>query len=362
MTIRAACALAAFVATACTSATDGIDGPTSSEVAELRHYDDDATFRREVLERSLVNPSNAYSRLRLEAYTDARWGSLPEWNPEVRTSDAATWQKLDVASARWEDGSLIELGRRAFFEYPTQLDVGDRVPRTVVAHVPDGSAVRAFTCASCHASTVDGMLIAGRNDPDADVQDVSTPGRVDVTDDGVDDPIAIPDLRPIRFQTNMHHAATWRNGLVPLAIRIETLIVTSLGGVVRPPRKVAAALALYLWSLGAQRREPAEGLGADVFARECSGCHSGAGLSGSPVALDAVGTSPLVGRSADRGTGFLRVPSLVHVGDRRRLFGSGEVDDIAMLLDPSRTAAGHRFGLALSVEERAALLAYLQSL
>jgi mono/diheme cytochrome c family protein len=347
---------------ACTAGSDRSEAPVSAEVIELRRYDDDASFRREVLERSLVNPSNTYSRLRLEQYTDARWGSLPEWNPEVRTADAASWQNLDVAAAAWEDASLIELGRRAFFAYPTQLDVGDRSARTVIAHVPDGSAVRAFTCASCHASTVNGVLIAGRNDPDADVQDVPTPGRVDVTDDGVDDPIAIPDLRPIRWQMNMHHAATWRNGLVPLAIRIETLVVTSLGGVVRPPRKIAAALALYLWSLGAERHEPSKGLGADVFARECSGCHGGAGFSGSPVALEVVGTSPFVGRSTDRGTGFLRVPSLVHVGDRRRLFGSGEVDDVGMLLDPDRTAVGHRFGLALSIDERAALLAYLQTL
>jgi hypothetical protein len=42
--------------------------------------------------------------------------------------------------------------------------------------------------------------------------------------------------------------------------------------------------------------------------------------------------------------------------------GSGEIDDVVMLLDPNRTAMGHRFGVDVSVEERAALLAYLQSL
>jgi mono/diheme cytochrome c family protein len=186
-------------------------------------------------------------------------------------------------------------------------------------------------------------------------------GRVDVTADGIDNPVSITDLRPVRHQRNLHHAATLRNDPLALAVRIETLTVTSHAELVRPPRKVAAALAVYLLSLAPTTPLPT-GDGAVVFARECASCHQGEAASGPPVPLAAVGTDPAVGTSPDRGTGSYRVPSLRAVGDRRRMFASGAIDDLDALLAPDRAVPGHRFGLTLDATDRTALLAYLRGL
>ena len=78
--------------------------------------------------------------------------------------------------------------------------------------------------------------------------------------------------------------------------------------------------------------------------------------------LDVVGTRRAVGESSERGTGHYRVPSLRGVGDRTPLFSDGSVAHLEDLLDPKRRAPGHRFGLAISEEERAALLAFLYTL
>jgi hypothetical protein len=76
-----------------------------------------------------------------------------------------------------------------------------------------------------------------------------------------------------------------------------------------------------------------------------------------------VGTDPAVGTGPDRGNGAYRVPSLLRaVGDRRRMFASGAIDDLDALLAPDRAVPGHRFGLTLDATDRAALLAYLRGL
>jgi mono/diheme cytochrome c family protein len=233
----------------------------------------------------------------------------------------------------------------------------------------------AFTCATCHASKIGERLVVGRNNPDLDAQKIFDndnggglravngwgPGRVDVTADGVDNPVAIADLRPIRHQQHLHHAATLRNEPVALAVRIETLLITSHAQAVRPPRKIAAALAVYLLGLAPDAPLP-DGDGAAVFARECGTCHAGEAASGAPVPLAIIGTDPTVGASAERGTGFYRVPSLRFVGDRRRMFASGTIEDLDALLAPERATPGHRFGLTLTSREREALLVYLREL
>ena len=250
--------------------------------------------------------------------------------------------------------------------------------------LPRGVVRAAFTCATCHASKVSDHLVPGRNNADLDAARIydsdsvnvltgeerggllrTVPawgrGRVDVTADGIDNPVSITDLRPVRHQQNLHHAATLRNDPLALAVRIETLIVTSHAELVRPPRKIAAALAVYLLSLAPTTPLPT-GDGAVVFARECSSCHQGEAASGPPVPLEMVGTDPAVGASPDRGTGSYRVPSLRAVGDRRRMFASGAIDDVDALLAPDRAVPGHRFGLALDAKDRKGLLVYLRGL
>ena len=86
-------------------------------------YMTSAATRRAILERALVNPDNGYAQLRLERYTDAVWGALPEWNPRVRPVTAAdlgagspsvdaTWTALPVDETAWDEAAMPERGMR----------------------------------------------------------------------------------------------------------------------------------------------------------------------------------------------------------------------------------------------------------
>lgn len=295
-----------------------------------------------------------------------------------------------------DEGELLELGRRAFVGYPLQLadyavpalargDASDRYglydqdgqPGGLVsAKLEDGSVHLALTCATCHAKPERGALVLGKtNDAlrmdllDADFAHTEPVdwgrGRVDVTDDGVDNPTAITDLRPTRFQTNLHRAGTLRNGLIPLAIRIETLAITSLGERARPPREIAMGLALYVRSLGAALRVPErESEGARIFERTCARCHAGAGLTGAAVPFDEVNTDASILLGPERTTGRARVPSLRGVADRTPLLSNGSVSTLRQLLAPraERPTGGHVFGQDLLEPEREKLLLWLSTL
>ena len=407
-------ALAAAGAAACGGPAENRLTTTPTDLAGSMHaYADDPAVGRRALESSIVNQENAYSTLRLARYDGSHWGALPEFDPLTAPMLVAgggnvapapafgdpSWASLDPQSVGWSLEELRALGERAFFRYPIQpsdtmlaamgnaehAGVWDHDGRfaTVWVSLPRGLVRPAFTCATCHASKVGDRLVPGRNNADLDAAllysgggvDVLTGetngalavtpswgrGRVDVTPDGIENPVAISDLRPVRYQQNLHHAATLHNDPLALAVRIETLLITSESEVVRPPRKIAAALAVYLLSLAPTTPLPT-GDGAVVFARECGSCHIGEAASGPPISIAAIGTDPSVGMSPDRGTGHYRVPSLRAVGDRRRMFASGAIEDLDALLAPDRAVPGHRFGLTLEAKDRAALLEYLRGL
>jgi mono/diheme cytochrome c family protein len=353
------------------------DAPTEHDdaVALGRRYVEDASYRRAVLTASLVNADNGYSLLRLQRYVPAKWGALPVWAPDGFD---------DVESVPWERQALLELGERAFFGYPMQLvpalEHGLESPERFgvqggIVHVAVGNdavgqprRATALTCAACHSAVVEGATIAGLNNAEFDLQGMILearalprgpswwgPGRVDVTPDDLDNPTAIPDLRPVRYQTHLHRAATVRNGLIELTIRTETLIITAMGQNLRPPRKLAFALALYLWELAPP--PPLDRPAA--FAQTCGGCHGSEGLAGPPVEIGRVGTADEVALSPSRTTGMWRVPSLVGAGRRERLMASGEIDDLVHLLDPGRTVPGHPFGQGLTAAERVQILEFL---
>jgi mono/diheme cytochrome c family protein len=407
--------VAASAATGCEAEPPSTEPATSharSPGEELRAYLADPEVGRVALVESLVAPENGYSRLRLQRYDEGHWGSLPTYDPPTApvtvdpltdgaaappAPNEAIWSHCLTNLADFDptDEALLALGERSFFAYPVQearglaeaLATPDHagtwsrdgtfgVVWTLSSTGPRG----AYTCATCHASpdAASGALVVGRNNADLDAGKLSVgpdgprwgEGRVDVTGDGLDNPVVITDLRPLRWQHRLHHAATLRSSVVALAVRIETLIITSNGEAVRPPRAIAAGLAMYLWSLGTStpRHEltlnAQEKRGERVFEATCAGCHAGEGAAGESVDLAVVGTDPSVGSSTERGTGGYRVPSLRHVGDRRRLFAGGAVADVRALLEPTpeRRAAGHPFGLDLDELERAALLAYLRRL
>jgi cytochrome c5 len=294
-------------ACAVSSGTGG-GGPVSPGVAYLT----DASVRRAALVRSLVNPANGYSQLRLAHYDtgDAQdWSLLPESNPRV---DAIAASELDAsagvavggavsagAKAIAIDGdalagdhdALVALGEDAFFRYPVQVSLALETATTsraafasygfwtdairgagglVRQETPDGGSVLALTCSSCHSASQAGALVIGvGNDTldigkltvDASVNPNSTlaanllawgPGRLDVTTNDGTEPVRFGDVRPAQWLTFLQADATVAvHDTLALPIRIETLIITSHGNQDRPPRAITLGLAAYLESLGA---------------------------------------------------------------------------------------------------------------
>jgi len=397
--------------------------------SEEELYLTSATARRAALVASLVNPANGYAQLRLAHYDsgDANdWSLLPEANPRVqilggddlRVSGGvdATGGVLPSAHAltlsteveSLDPDGLLALGEDAFFHYPVQpslalatalrsaeafaeygfwTDVSRGAGGVVLQENPDGSSVPALTCAACHVASRASGLVLGVGNDRLDLGRLAVdavaspnpavvanllawgPGRVDVTTASGTEPVRIADVRPVAWVDFLHADGNVRNTDTPtLAIRIETLILTSRGALDRPPRLVALALATYVRSLAASLpasapSSTAEVRGVSIFAASCEGCHAGAGLTGPSVPLSIVGTDPRVGLSRDRGTGDYRVPSLHGVSTRGPLFDPSR-------LDPTFSGgrlgagpvAGHVFGLELSSDERASLVAYLSTL
>jgi mono/diheme cytochrome c family protein len=383
-----------------------IDAGTQSDVERGKRYDESETFRRDALVASLENPDNGYARLRLERYRPGQWEALPTWDPPIRvvsaadiggTKPVAGFAALEIDAVPWAEAPLLELGRRAFYEYPVQImafaaqalthpeapaeyglwSAEGRLGGLVWTALPRDAVSLSMTCSSCHSTARDERLVTGKNNARIDVGRLASdfrgdapnlvwgPGRLDVTNDGMDNPAAIPDLRPVRYLEHLQRAATVKNDLIALAIRTETLIITSLGETARPPRKLAFALALFLWRLPdapLRATDDASARGARTFEQRCASCHQPPHYSGPPIALDRIGTDPLVGQSSERGTGAYRVPSLRAVGDRSPLFATGSVRDLTELLDPSRSAAGHPFGLDLDSAQRVDLQRFLETL
>lgn len=382
-----------------------------------REYLESRLFRRIVLEQSLNFQENGYARLRLNEYgvsengVDSAWELLPEFAPSVRPfiqgdSSDMPFEPVPRLAEDWTRADLYSLGQWAFERYPVQLDgasevlvrqnedltwwgmgVDDegQVGGLVEVQLASGGIALGMTCATCHGDVVDGVPVDGRAVADFDrgrlladaavgggagdgpAQAVWGAGRVDVTADGVSNPQAIADLRPIRYQRQLNATGGVTNTLPALAVRIETLIITSHGGQVRPPRDVSLALAWYLWNL-----EPASApdsqatpeqllLGRAVFDRECARCHGDGVTTVGLVPMSDVGTDTRAGDSPERGTGMWRVPTLVGVSGRSQWFHAGVQGTLLDVFSQSRLEwePGHTFGLNLNDAEKVALLAWL---
>jgi hypothetical protein len=431
--------VAALVAAAACGASAAPSAP--APLSDFQRYLTDAAFRRSELLASLVNPSNAYSSLRIAHYAtgDASdWDLLPEWNPVAEPVvaadlDAPAGSTLALTSAAaplafpatvasLDDPALLAAGKAAFERYPMQLAAYFQqtvVSRASAAHyglwvdaqlgvgglsrarMGDGSVAIALTCSSCHSAPGAGGAIAAgvpnaaldvgaaildsQGEPDGpgspDPIAAWGPGRIDVTTTAGTEPARITDLRPVKFLTYLQQDATVRaRDVVALAIRIETLVITSNDSAVRPPRMLVLAMAAYVDSLAAglpalSAATAASPDGSDLFAAGCASCHVEPGLTGNPVALSVVGTDPTLGLSPSRGTGDYRVPSLRGVASRGPLLHDATLPSVEALLDPSRLTAsytgrlhgsgavpGHPYGLSLSPSDRQALVAFLQAL
>ena len=386
----------------------------------------DTPARRAALEASLTNPANMYSRIRLAAYGlgDRGWDRLPVWNPR----SLPVTKELVASLARGEtppvpadrpplwDGvtpttmeGWVALGKRVFFEYPMRAEVfmeyaltvpaladavgverlpnGD-VPGLVVFKNIDGDTRVGITCAVCHATVKNGVLVPGQARRTFDYGKLRVtfdqvhgtlaspreatrllgwgPGRADVTEDNDEDPVAIPDLWGLRSQRWLTQAGTIRHDSpMALAIRQETQLTDSNHALVRPPRELAWALAMYVYALAppAPTTPPAPSpRGAQLFAGTCARCHANAAYGGPPISAATVGTDPSLANGKGRGTGKYRIPSLLDVANGAPYLHHGVVASLEDLLSPARTIAGHRFGTSLSDDDRRALIAYLRTL
>jgi len=411
-------------------------------LAEADLFLSSPAFRRKAVEDSLANPKNTYSKHRLDNYAlqTRGWDLLPVWNPrsvpvdkelaakvkagEPITIDPATpplWnEKKPTTLVEW-----VALGREVFFGYPLRVepildfalknpDIGEKtgVHATSEGLYPgirgfidvDGKSAIGITCAMCHSNVEKGLLVVGQARRDFDYGALRTtyhaktktfveadlarrmktwgPGRADVTEDDDEDPVAIPDLWGLRHQTFLTQAGTIKHiGPTALAIRQETQLLHSNHQKIRPPRELAYALALFLYSLTPPKHAneapetKAESDGHALFTKHCRGCHSNDSFGGDPVAASKVGTDPALATGVARGTNTYRPPTLVRVDLAGPYFHHGAVATLDDVLSPERldpkytrgtvgkgAVQGHTYGTDLSENDRRSLVAYLKRL
>lgn len=275
----------------------------------------------------------------------------------------------------------------------------------------DGRTRVGITCALCHSTVRNGEAVAGLARRDFDYGRVRLayhdatgaplepelrtrmaswgPGRADITGDDDEDPVAIPDLWRLgeldaytqagTLHVDPSHAESLADQrMFLLAFRQETQIVQANSERTRPPREIAWALAHAILDLQPARAEPRDpelaARGHGLFTTHCVGCHHGSSGSGVTVAADRVGTDDALAFSRARGTGRFRPSPLVGVRDAAPYFHDGTVPTLAGVLDPMRlrddyisgargpgAVRGHAFGTQLPADDRAALVAYLET-
>ncbi len=371
-------------------------------------FENDAAFRRNCLEKSLVNEQNGYSKTRLTLYREQDWGSLPvaafktrpilpaDLGKPVPTPDA-TWNSIPSGTFPASLEGLRQRGEQMFTRFPAQVEramipilrhkdgpsgyglwqTSDSVGGLVWVALP-GGVYPSLTCSSCHASVdsenrlwlgVPNHLIdigKAKDDYTSQRSLYSTwgSGRVDIAADDRDNPVVIADVRAVRFQPYLHRTANVKNSLAALAVRVETGLIAAHYNAVRPARKDVFALAYYLWELGAgfDTDAPMHHPGRPAFEQHCASCHQGPSHAGQPVPAESIQSPTANMPSAARGTGRVQTTSLLGVPDRTRLLFGGEAQGLEQLLDPNREAGGHYVGRKLSDAERRAIKGYLEGL
>ncbi|MGK0358813.1 MAG: mono/diheme cytochrome c family protein [Bradymonadia bacterium] len=388
-------------------------GCEGQDTGMSRGYMDDPSVRRAELEAALWLPDLRYSRGLLSNYALERggWELLPEMTGE---SAPLTLADVDRLAARQpltldvdplpgaglpgvdlptEPDDWIALGQQVFERLPMRYDpyltwlatrpdvwaqvglpVEGGTVRGLVKYRDDRGAVQVgIACALCHgAQSTPGRgdrrldlglarrLFNEANGIDSPLVTHWGPGRVDVSEDGVDAPLSIPDLWGVRYSTWLNSSGVIRvSGPATLAIRFETQYIKGHRMGSRPARAWTWALAQFVMSLEPPtERGIADAADAQVFELRCAGCHDpDRGFAGDLVAADALLTDPRAANSPTRGTGHYKVPSLLGVTDAAPYLHDGRVPSLDALL-----REGHPFGDPIDAAERAALLRFLDTL
>ena len=183
-----------------------------------------------------------------------------------------------------------------------------------------------------------------------------------MTDDGENDPLAIPDLFGVAHQSHVNASGSIRrHSPASLAVRFETQYTLNFHYEARPPRPLVWALAFFVQTLEVPEplRPAASEEAVAAFGERCAGCHDPQrGFSGDPVAAEALSSDPTAAHSVSRGTGLYRPPSLLGISRSQGpyLHDGSQPTLEALLRD------GHPFGEPLQEQELRAVLEYLQSL
>jgi len=229
----------------------------------------------------------------------------------------------------------------------------------------------------------------------------------------------IPDLNNLQYSRYMDATATHRlrspedvaryaafvTGIDPMEFGPHKILKPELRRInFRYADEVLYAIGVYLVSLEPPRNpNPASASliarGSKVFVHEtCINCHVPPNYTsgkltlaegftlplGHPYQSDvvsvSVGTDPGLAMKTRKGTGFYKIPSLRGVWYRALLLHDGSVASLEEMFNPDRLRSdhqpggwkgpgvtrraipGHPFGLGLSAEDKAALLAFLRSL
>ena len=276
-----------------------------------------------------------------------------------------------------------------------------------VPWAPDERIERLKDAAGVGAGQLAGQL--GSNDPGVFLRPHGSPFYA----------TKIIDLHNLRYSRYIDATATHRLRGPEDVARYAALITGSdpmefgphriLSDTQRPLRfryadEVLYAIGTYLMSLEPPRNPAVAARdlldrGEQIFQREgCAGCHTPPSYTTGKLTLAdgwqlpanhpnaedvmprSVGTDPGLALKTRKGTGFYKIPSLRGVWYRPRLLHDGSLTSLEEMFDPARVDAaytpkawnppgvttrpvpGHTFGLALPLEDKRALLAFLRSL
>ena len=227
-------------------------------------------------------------------------------------------------------------------------------------------------------------------------------------------PTKIPDLIGIKDRKFFDHTATHRHrgieDLMRYAAQVTSADTPHFGPydiVPRADRRVPYrlsdealyAIAMYIYSLepppNPNRFDATAAAGQKIFTANCAGCHTPPLYTNNKLTLakgfqpDAanpdvmpvsVGTDPAGAMLTRKATGYYKVPSLKGVWYRGRFLHDGSLSSLEEMFDPARlqpdfepggwnppgvkkrAVTGHEFGLKLSMQDRARLIAFLKTL
>lgn len=369
--------------------------------ANTRSYLDDRAWRRDVLEQSLWMPELPYAVKLLDNYglEPGGWELLPARSFEVGPVYGMLGEEADFSGELIDPteprdlAGWLELGEEVFWRLPMRRDayiewlvanpqhwdeVGveradDGALRGFVRYVDARGAVRVgISCAACHGHegqagrAVSGLdlgkaraLFRASRGLDPAPFDQWGPGMVDVTDDRITDPVAIPNLFGLSKQRYYNASASIKAvNPATLAVRFETQYILNYGYEVRPPRALTWALAMYVMSLDELDDRGMSEPPPEVFIERCASCHDPeASFAGDLVRAEVTTSDQLAASSPTRGTGYYRAPSLRGVGLGGPFLHDSGVSTLEELLD-----SGHPSGDPISGQERDMLLAYLRQL